>query len=133
MLLFTAFHVLAGVFVTHRALVHMLNTCKLTIASGRVCFRNGPVPPHGVLHVDVRDVEGFTAVATPKRSREGEPSFVLRVTLVDQTSRVLDLGVSDRASLEFAASRFNDELVRAKHRDLELPTMGMAYRGRKQS
>jgi len=121
--LFTVLHLGAGIFITHRALVTLLNTRHVSIGRGRVRITNGPIPAGGRLDRGIDEVDGFVLADT---STSRSVSFVVRVNLADGSSKKLDLGPGDRAGCDYVVASLSDALARAKTRE---PAETVPYRG----
>jgi hypothetical protein len=111
MTLFPVLHLGAGFFITHKALVALLNTRRIHIGDGRVRVTNGPVPAGGTLDRAVDDVDGFSVVQT---STSRSVSYGVRVNLADGTSKKLDVGTTDKGACDYVAASLNDALGRWK-------------------
>jgi hypothetical protein len=117
---FGVLHLAAGVFLTHKAIVTLLNTRRLAIGRGTVTWRSGPVPDRGNVALPIERVVGFS----PRVTQGKTTTYSVAMNLDDGSFRDLDVLASDAASAEYAAATFQDALAAAK----EIPADG-PYRG----
>ena len=117
--LFGLGHLAVGVYVTHQALVTLLNVRTLRLGDGRVSFRSSPVPLAGNLDAALDEVDAFAMVS---RSNRGAVTHVLVANLVNGTQRKLGFTTSDPAQVAYVVDSFNDALRRLRP-PLLLPQM----------
>ncbi len=120
MAVFGVLHLGAGIFLTHKAIVTLLNTRRLAIGRGMVSWRSGPVPDRGNVSLPLERVVGFS----PRVTQGKTTTFSVAMNLDDGSFRELDVSASDAASAEYAAATFDEALAAAKHGAGEGPYRG---------
>lgn len=117
---FGVLHLGAGVFLTHKAFVTLLNTRRLTIGRDAVSWRSGPVPDRGNTTLPLERVLGFS----PRVTHGKNTTYSVAMNLDDGSFRDLDVQGSDQASVEYAAATFEEALSAAKRGVGEGPYRG---------
>lgn len=120
MAVFGVLHLGAGVFLTHKAIVTLLNTRRLAIGRGTVTWRSAPVPDRGNVALPLERVVGFSPRVTQGKST----TYSVAMNLDDGSFRELDVLASDAASAEYAAATFQDALTAAKQVEPDGPYRG---------
>lgn len=117
MALFGLLHLAAGVYITHKAIVTLVNTRRLVIDRTTVAWRSGPVPDRGTVSLPIDQVLGFSAKVTLGKTT----AYRVAMNLEGGSFRELDVQATDQASAEYAAATFQDALATAKRQVADVP------------
>ena len=110
-LAFPLIHAAAGVYITWRGLVLLLNRSRFALDAQEVTLRHAPVPVRG-LRVPTPNVDGFDAIATT--GKRGVMTWGLRVLLRDGSARKVPLTITTHEHVSFVAARLNAALARVR-------------------
>jgi len=126
MALFGLLHLAAGVFLTHRAFVALLNSREIRMGHGRFKYANEPVPFAGRMNLPLDQIDSFDAIDT---SSSRTQSSAVRVRLTNGRAHKIDVGSTDRDATAYAAASLNAALDHARDKKRVALGAGDPYRG----